>query len=557
MRRCRISLQHRNSRQKNRPGRSPPLSPLLSFPVSHKGHCTVEGNIRFTPIGRKRTVYLLVSRGEGFSFHLRELTRFLQRQTTSTSSKRARSLSQETENGNKLRAVDRDFTASTYEPSPNIPNRAPSITVRGKILLSFGLKVDKWKKENEELSILKADVPLVPHNVQYMYEMLDRQRQLMVERCETFGRRLCEIWKRTEPEDSDVHSVENIMARPATLFRTYGRIFLKAEKGTHKKIILLEGCEPFKGNTKSTVVRMNFDRLKSYAIFPGQIIGVEGILNTKGVLTATQLFTKGHVRLFDAPKLCKDIKIYVAAGPFTSISDLNYQPLWDFMERVAEDEPDVLVLIGPFMEVDHPNIRDLSDTFGDFFHKLLSKILHYLQGKFTRVILVPSYRDAHHDSVFPTPEFVLNSNKVGPTSTIVHCMPDPCIININGLHIGITSVDSLKHFGLKELSFQSATDRISRLADHLLSQASFYPMYPYFKGLPFDITLWKEYGCFPKQPHIMILPSDIKFYCKSISNCLVVNPERLHKYNYARICVKPVRNDTWEPNDVSCEIAKV
>lgn len=63
----RILSRHRNSRHKNRPGRSPPLSPLHSFPLSHKGH--FRGG-EFIPIGRKRIVYSFVSCREGF-FHLK------------------------------------------------------------------------------------------------------------------------------------------------------------------------------------------------------------------------------------------------------------------------------------------------------------------------------------------------------------------------------------------------------------------------------------------------------------------------------------------------------
>lgn len=75
-----------------------------------------------------------------------------------------------------------------------------------------------------------------------------------------------------------------------------------------------------------------------------------------------------------------------------------------------------------------------------------------LLRKSTRIVLVPSNRDVHHDAVFPTPEFMININKLGPNVINLHCMPDPCIINVDGLHIGITSVDALRHLGQKEVS---------------------------------------------------------------------------------------------------------
>lgn len=114
-------------------------------------------------------------------------------------------------------------------------------------------------------------------------------------------------------------------------------------------------------------------------------------------------------------------------------------------------------------------------------------------------------------------------------------------------------------FYCNEKFFRNApgTDRLGRLVDHLLSQSTFYPVYPPFPGLNLDTRLWKQYACFEKQPHVLILPSDVKHYCKVLNDCLILNPERLHKYIYAKLCVRPVSNGKWDPNQVSCEIAKI
>lgn len=100
-------------------------------------------------------------------------------------------------------------------------------------------------------------------------------------------------------------------------------------------------------------------------------------------------------------------------------------------------------------------------------------------------------------------------------------------------------------------------DRVGRLAGHVLSQASFYPLYPPFAGLNLDTTLCKKYARFERQPHIMILPSDIKHYCKPVNESIILNPERMQKYICAKLYVRPVNNGKWNPNDVCCEIVKV
>ncbi|XP_076283200.1 DNA polymerase alpha subunit B [Lasioglossum baleicum] len=473
--------------------------------------------------------------------------------------KRARSPTLEAGNDSKLRAVTQTFSPSTYTAKANVPNRAPSINARGGVLLHFGRNVEAWKNQNEhDISIGKADNPHVPKDVTYMYEMLSKQGATLSASCESFGGRLCHLWNEMEPANSIVRCVRNVMCVSQVAFRTWGRISTSIDESGGRKIVLLEGCTSKLGNN-APVIRLDLGWTKHYSVFPGQIVVVEGTNTTGNALLVKQLFVKGYAPLAEPPNLTEDLKVYVAAGPFTPADNLNYQPLWDLMERVKEDEPDVLILIGPFIDYTHSEIKKctMMDTFHDFFDKILSRVMQCLQGKRTRVVVVSSNRDIHHDPVYPTPEFTIYTNKIGSNATNLCSMPDPCIINVDGLHIGVTSVDIVRHLGQQEVSNISGMDRLGRLADHVLSQSTFYPLYPPFAGLNLDTTLWKKYGFFEQQPHIMILPSDIKYYCKAVNECLVLNPERLQKYVYAKLCVRPNTDGKWNPNNVSCEIAKV
>merc|ERR1712029_875217 len=54
-----------------------------------------------------------------------------------------------------------------------------------------------------------------------------------------------------------------------------------------------------------------------------------------------------------------------------------------------------------------------------------------------------------------------------------------CVVDVEGLTLGITATDILFHLGKEEISFPPrAGDRLRRLAGHLLQQRSFYPLYP-------------------------------------------------------------------------------
>lgn len=100
-------------------------------------------------------------------------------------------------------------------------------------------------------------------------------------------------------------------------------------------------------------------------------------------------------------------------------------------------------------------------------------------------------------------------------------------------------------------------DRLGRLADHVLAQTCFYPVYPSSEDLNVDTELWEKYTFFDQQPHVLILPSDMRYFCKVINECVTLNPERMHKHNYARLSVTPAIDSKWSANNISWEIAKV
>jgi len=85
------------------------------------------------------------------------------------------------------------------------------------------------------------------------------------------------------------------------------------------------------------------------------------------------------------------------------------------------------------------------------------------------------------------------------------------------------------------------------MANHLFDQRSFYPLCPPSVNVNFDYTHIDQ-TALPVTPDILIAPSDLRYFVKSVKNSLVVNPGKLTKFNsggtYARITVHgPRRND--------------
>lgn len=58
------------------------------------------------------------------------------------------------------------------------------------------------------------------------------------------------------------------------------------------------------------------------------------------------------------------------------------------------------------------------------------------------------------------------------------------------------------------------SDRLGRIAGHILSQQCFYPLYPPAEEINLDLELWAKYASLEVMPHILILPSDLRCFIK-------------------------------------------
>ena len=109
--------------------------------------------------------------------------------------------------------------------------------------------------------------------------------------------------------------------------------------------------------------------------------------------------------------------------------DMDYAPFMDLLREVIQKKPDVLILLGPFVDISQPIISSgdvvLVDTNDDnvevarhaasyemvFIERIITGGLQLLfdsedHGNLpTKIILVPSLLDAHHEFVFPQPPF--------------------------------------------------------------------------------------------------------------------------------------------------------
>jgi DNA polymerase alpha subunit B len=190
----------------------------------------------------------------------------------------------------------------------------------------------------------------------------------------------------------------------------------------------------------------------------------------------------------------------------------------DLMGRILEKKPDVVVLVGPFVDVTQPLLASgdvrLHDYDEDgnvigshaasyevvFIERIVRDALTNLFGEDenlpTNIILVPSLQDAHHECVFPQPPFgdrdevktdyfdqslgVLDIPFSDPNDSRrrVHLLPNPCMFRVNEVLFGVCSTDVLFALSSDEVSHNMPGNRLDRLVAHLLQQQSFCPQFP-------------------------------------------------------------------------------
>ncbi|KAJ7373411.1 DNA polymerase alpha subunit B [Desmophyllum pertusum] len=239
--------------------------------------------------------------------------------------------------------------------------------------------------------------------------------------------------------------------------------------------------------------------------------------------------------------------VSVAAGPFTTSDSLLYEPLADLMKTVQNDKPDLLILLGPFVDSKHDQIinGDLEEPFEDLFDRQVQQIVKATEQLTTTVVFVPSHRDVHHHFVYPQPPFTTKINIPEFSATErIHFVSDPCTLLVNNVTIGLTSMDILLHLGSEEtVCPPGSSDRLGRLVKHILHQHSYYPLHPPVEDVNLDYEQFEKHALLPYNPDILILPSDLRYFAKDSLGCLCVNPGRLAKGlvggTYAKVWVKP------------------
>mmetsp|Transcript_7218 Transcript_7218/g.11422 ORF Transcript_7218/g.11422 Transcript_7218/m.11422 type:complete len:595 (-) Transcript_7218:834-2618(-) len=425
----------------------------------------------------------------------------------------------------------------------------------GKIEIDHNSALEACKPQEKpvEIEILsKVD------DSRYMYSTIEQ-------RAEELENQMCEmrqLFKQKHGwEEDDFSPVGFLSAEPVLVC---GRICCEAPNGKlNAKSLLLEGSRIHSNGAR---VKMEVEStLPVYSLFPGQIVVAKGRCPSGHTLHVTELYSEIPP---ESPKVDnqekQSLSMMCAVGPFSTQEDLEYEPLEDLLGVVNETQPDVLLLMGPFVHDKHPQIASclptkliedtpVALTFQDVFTFLLTRIAASVENLKTRVVLCPSTEDImHHHISFPQPAFHVNMDQLElKDRQQMTFISNPGIISINGISIGVTTQDTLLHLAQEDVvkldKNKPKKMRIARLAEHMVTQRSFYPLFPPSQEAMLDFTKRRAF-VMPVQPDLLFMSSKLKHFVNDIADkTLCINPGKLTRGKnggvFAKIYVVPQNVD--------------
>ncbi|KAJ1922352.1 DNA-directed DNA polymerase alpha subunit pol12 [Mycoemilia scoparia] len=311
-------------------------------------------------------------------------------------------------------------------------------------------------------------------------------------------------------------------------------------------------------------VPLNLKMVPSFAFFPGQIVALRG-KNLDGkefVVTEILDIPRLQASLTEvAHHEPREFTMAVASGPYTLSDNLEYDTLRELMSKLAEDKPDIVVLMGPFISESHPQIQQGSSDLSPseiFSQKvlpqlaLLKKSLH----SHAKIAIVPSPDDLCLPFACypqPIPDKLIQAS-LG-TLNVAEFWPNPAQVVINGTSFAFNNIDTLLQIGSEEVArMPKYGDRLPRLARHCIEQRHFYPLFPPHKDA--NISLGYDSRAYLLGvPDVLFTPSKLHYFAKVADSVVCINPGKLTKGlsggTYARLWIYGPESKTYPKNNTA------
>uniref|UniRef100_A0A4W4FC41 DNA polymerase alpha subunit B n=1 Tax=Electrophorus electricus TaxID=8005 RepID=A0A4W4FC41_ELEEL len=417
------------------------------------------------------------------------------------------------------------LSPASFSPSATPSQKYSLRGGRGEVVATFGaVQGPRWAGKGQttvRVKLLEGHEDSLTSSYKYMFQRLRDVRSVLTEKIESLGEEL-----RTH---FNIEEFSPVSLPAQDTVAVLGQVCCDSNGKLNAHSVLLEASQ----EQGARQVPVDLSELRDYSLFPGQVVIMEGMNTSGSRFVASKLY---EVRLcyrfsselpLSSKNSCLPVMVLLACGPYTPSDTLTYEPLIDLLGVINKDHPDVCILMGPFVDSKHEQIEkaQVTETFETMFSRCVGSIVDGTRGL---LVFVPSQRDAHHHYVYPQPPFTLPDLKKDDVQRVT-LVPDPCTLLIGGVTFGLTSTDILFHMGAEEINSATGSDRFSRIMKHMLTQRSYYPLYPPAEEVSMDYEKFQQYGQMPLTPDVLIVPSELRYFIKDVIGCVCVNPGRLTK----------------------------
>ena len=223
----------------------------------------------------------------------------------------------------------------------------------------------------------------------YMWEKMEDRARLLDEQVAALE---AELTNAVEAGTLELPPFAPVFAASPEEVTIVGRICAEGDGKINASSAFIEGSRGFSNGCRA---RLDLTRCDDYAIFPGAVVAAGArhaapprhLTTTRAprgfasepllapcsirravgvcsnhVFSATRVFAGAPAPRAAAappPAATEPVRMLAAAGPFSCSDDLAYAPLDALLETAAKEVPAALILLGPFVDENHPMMTEV------------------------------------------------------------------------------------------------------------------------------------------------------------------------------------------------------
>eukprot|EP00924_Labyrinthula_sp_SR-Ha-C_P003439 augustus_masked-scaffold_15-processed-gene-9.45-mRNA-1 protein AED:1.00 eAED:1.00 QI:0/0/0/0/1/1/2/0/1216 len=263
-----------------------------------------------------------------------------------------------------------------------------------------------------------------------------------------------------------------------------------------KERLSIDNCHLYNPSQSKKYLKLKFDSFATnLSLFPGQIVALKGSTPNGNYVIIKEIMSLEEKEVAKGESGSRFMDLLLCSGPFTHLEDLDYGHWEKVLSLCKNEEPDLLIVFGPFVDSSNKVVKTGKIEVGDCeitMEQLFEVFIHRLctlckDQPSLKVVLIPSPEDACLLPVFPQTTLDLPSNMWEhirkenlEQNFIVVSNPSQLILD-GKVRVGLNSSSIVTDLMMSRLEVNKSKGKVSSLdasLNFLTRQTLLYPMFP-------------------------------------------------------------------------------